>query len=89
MRKTIPVQMILDEINSMLKNSDPDQVEIRNGAMIALESVLHKAERYNGFRYLRAEEVVGSPGVNYVNGQPHPDIQKRFEFTDRTRVQYF
>jgi hypothetical protein len=88
-RKTISVAPLIETVNAMLKNSAPDQSDIRKGMMLVLEEVLHSSGNYKGFRYLLADEVTGNPGVNYVNGMPHPDIVARFVDTDRTRVMYF
>lgn len=91
MRKTIPIDLLLNLVNDMLKSSPADSVGQRQGAMTALEQVLHSAGAYKGFRYLLLEEVpAGSePGVRYLNGVPDPDYEARFAHTDRTRVQYF
>lgn len=88
-RKTFNVSDLVDTVNAMLKNSDPDRADIRQGAMNVLEQVLHDSGNYKGFRYLLNMECKGMPGVNYLGNMPHPDYEKRFENTDRTRVMYF
>jgi hypothetical protein len=91
MRKTVPIELLLSTVNSMLKSSPAESVAQRQGAMTALEQVLHSAGAYKGFRYLILEEVpVGSmPGVRYKDGVPDLDYTERFACTDRTRVHYF
>lgn len=88
-RKTFNVSELVDSVNEMLRNSDADRAEIRQGAMNVLEQVLHQTGNYRGFRYLLSGECQGKPGVNYEGNLPHPDIEMRFKDTDRTRVMYF
>lgn len=89
-RKTFNVSDLVDTVNQMLVESKADAQERRQGAMNVLEQVLHITGNYRGFRYLLADEITeGQPGVNYVNGLPHPDPEQRFANTDRTRVMYF
>lgn len=87
-RKTISVSELTDLVNLLIKASAPDRADVRQGAMNVLEAVLHKTGNYKGFRYLLKGECEGNPGVNYLNGVPHPDVNSRFKDTDRTRVQY-
>ena len=89
-RKTISVISLINRTNEICKNSQANAVDVRQGAMTLLESVLHDTGSYKGFRYLLSSEIQdGSPGVNYLNGQPDPDLTQRFANTDRTRVQYY
>lgn len=89
-RKTFNVSDLVDTVNQMLRDSKADATERRQGAMNVLEQVLHNTGNYQGFRYLLADEIAeGQPGVNYVDGKPHPDPEQRFVNTDRTRVMYF
>jgi hypothetical protein len=89
-KKTYPVETLVNKVNTVLKNSAPELVERRKGAMILLEEVLHNTGNYGGFRYLLANEVEhGPPGVNYLGNMPHPDYDRRFANTDHTRVHYF
>ncbi len=88
-RKTVKVEDLVATVNRMCQTSGPEVKGIRQGMMFLLEDVLHQTHNYKGFRFLRADECVGQPGVNYVDNMPHPDIEKRFENTDSTRVQYF
>ena len=97
-KKTFNIEAFKATVNESLRVSgnDPETFGSRQGMMNALEHVLHTSGNYRGFRYLLTAEVpTGSnPGVNYdVNDNgvqvPHPDYEKRFANTDRTRVMYF
>ena len=89
-RKTIEVTALVDIVNGMCKDSVAASKDIRQGAMFLLEEALHETGNYRGFRYLLKDEVSdGVPGVNYLNGLPHPDYTARFANTDPTRVMYF
>mgnify|MGYP006089009737 CR=1 FL=1 len=93
-KKTFNVEDLIQMVNSSLKYSDSEYAERRTGTMVILEEILHRTGNYKGFRYLLADECKGLPGVNYAvdakgTMQPHPDIEKRFENTDRTRVMYY
>ena len=91
-RKTFEVSKLIDMVNGICKDSDPEYTQARQGAMNVLEVILHETGNYRGFRYLLKDECKGLPGVNYavVNGSslPHPDYKLRFKDTDNTRVQY-
>lgn len=87
-RKTINVSALTDMVNSILKDSGANQAVMREGAINVLEAVLHETGNYRGFRYLLSGECDGLPGVNYLNGLPHPNYEKRFANTDNTRVSY-
>jgi hypothetical protein len=52
MRKTIEVDLILDEVNAMLLNTPDDFRERRYGMIAVIEKILHDSDRYNGYRYL-------------------------------------
>lgn len=89
-RKTFDVSEFVDTVNQILKDSKADAAERRYGVMTVVEHVLHSTGNYRGFRYLLADEIAeGQPGVNYVDGHPHPDPVQRFANTDCTRVMYF
>jgi hypothetical protein len=94
-RKTVNVTDMVTIVNDMCKRSGADASGIRQGMMFMLEHFLHDTWNYKGYRYLLANEVEdGLPGVNYdVNMDgvmiPHPDYEKRFANTDKTRVEYF
>lgn len=88
-RKTIKVSELVDMVNGICKDSAPEFVDVRQGALNVLEAVLHNSGNYHGYRFLRYDETIGKPGVQTVNGFPHPDFNKRFENTDNTRVMYF
>lgn len=88
-RKTIKVSELVEIVNDICKRSAPEFVDVRQGAMNTLEAALMRAGNYHGFCFLRYDETIGKPGVQTVNGMPHPDFAKRFENTDKTRVMYF
>lgn len=89
-KKTFKVEDLVQMVNSVCQYSSSEHVERRQGAMNVLEEILHRTGNYKGFRYLLAEDILaGKPGVNYENGVPHPNYEKRFENTDRTRVMYY
>lgn len=88
-RKTFDVSELVSVTNNILKNSDSDCIDRRIGAMSVLETVLHSTGNYKGFRYLLEDECKGKPGVNYIDGMPHPNPTSRFTGTDSTRVQYY
>lgn len=88
-KKTFKVEDLVAIVNGICKDSAPEFEGRRQGAMNTLECVLHETGNYYGFRYLRAGECDGAPGVNYEGNLPHPDIVARFKDTDSTRVHYF
>ena len=88
-RKTIKVSELVDMVNQICKESSPEFIDVRQGAMNLAEAVLMRAGNYRGYRFLRYDETIGKPGVQTINGMSHPDVAKRFENTDKTRVMYF
>jgi hypothetical protein len=88
-KKTFKVEDLVTIVNGICKDSAPGVAGVRQGAMNTLECVLHRTGNYSGFRYLRAGECEGRPGVNYEGNMPHSDIVGRFKDTDSTRVHYF
>ena len=89
-RKTVTVEFLINMTNDICKDSAPDRVDVRQGAMNLLESALHSTGNYKGFRYLLNTECEGNPGVNYdERGLPDTDYEARFANTDKTRVKYF
>ena len=80
-KKTVNVQEIKDELNSILANSDASLVDFREGILTSLESILLRSNNYQGFKYLSAREVSdGKPGIREDNN---------FYDTDPTRRRYF
>ena len=68
-RKTFVVAQLVDEANSMLKNSAADMVEFRKGVSAMIERVLHDSGNYQGYRSLDVDEVKdGNPGVRWHTG---------------------
>jgi hypothetical protein len=88
-RKTVSIAKMIRAINYMCRATAPDRADVRQGAMYVLEGFLHEKGNYKVFRYLLTGECEGAPGVNYQGNMPHPDINLRFEGTDRTRVEYY
>ena len=86
-RKTFEVETLKNRINHMLASSAADEVQFRTAYTVLLESILHETGNYRGFGYLL--ECDGLPGINYLDGMPHPDYEKRFANTDKTRVMYY
>lgn len=86
-RKTFEVETLKNQINHMLATSE-NGPNFRSGLALLLENVLHETGNYKGFRYLLEGQCPGLPGVNYLDGVPHPDYKKRFENTDDTRVEF-
>lgn len=88
-RKTVTIEFLINMTNDICRLSDPSCRERRQGAMNLLETALHSAGNYRGFRYLLEGQCQGAPGVRYLNGVPHPDVEQRFANTDPTRVEYY
>ena len=86
-RKTFEVETLKNRVNHMLASSAAGEVQFRTAYIVLLESILHETGNYKGFCHLL--DCDGLPGINYLDGQPHPDYDKRFENTDRTRVLYY
>jgi hypothetical protein len=86
-RKTVKVESILNDINTMIRNSvgsDEKSIASRNGLITALEQILCAADRYKGFRYLTQGEVRANelPGIIY-------DDNGVTSFPDKSRVSYY
>jgi hypothetical protein len=56
-RKTLPVIFLLEKVNAMLASKDRMSQDQKQGACLALESVLFEAGVYNGFSYLESAGV--------------------------------
>ena len=87
-RKTFEVETLRNRINHVLVSSPAKDVQFRAAYAVLLEGILHETGNYKGFRYLLEGQCPGLPGVNYLDGVPHPDYKKRFENTDDTRVEF-
>ena len=95
-RKTINVELMRTEVNTMLKDSTCGPEE-RQGMIGVLETLLHKSGNYHGFQYLAPEHVPKDhkPGMNRVDysiestGTSDEIYKLRFKDTDKTRVRYF
>lgn len=92
MRKTIPVEDVIEMVNNFLA-SNPDEPlsekrkARREGASLVLEYILHATGNYEGFRYLSNLQGYVVPGVFYDKDGPLP-YPERFENTDDSRRQY-
>lgn len=87
MRKTIRIGDLVDTVNLMLENSTCDP-EVRRGMCSVVETVLHKTDNYDGFRYLNHLEVPeGCAPGKLVSGRDE-DGNPIFDFPDDTRRQY-
>jgi hypothetical protein len=75
--------------NAVLKY-DMDSWEYRQGMISVINLILMDNRAYKGYRYLTINEVPAGqlPGINLLNGEPHPDYEKRFANTDATRREY-
>jgi hypothetical protein len=90
-RKTIPVTLLIDQVNEMLANGHSNLSE-RFGMIQVLEKMLFATGNYRGYRYLSKREVPPGkqPGINLTDtGEPLPDLLERFINTDGTRVEYY
>ena len=88
-RKTFEVEVLKNRINGILASDSGRDQHFRVALLTVLEGVLLDTGNYKGFRYLLKGEAGGLPGINYLDGQPHPDYIERFKNTDSTRVEYF
>lgn len=90
-RKTIEISKLVEMTNSILKNSGPECVGIRQGVSNVLESVLMDTKNYKGFRYLDQTEVdtQSRPGIRSRDNDENMSYQERFTDTDDTRRYYF
>jgi hypothetical protein len=86
MKKTTEVATLKETVNRMLSQGVMG-VDYRMGAIAVLESALFETLNYNGFRYLREEEVP----VLQKPGQRRSDngIGASFEDTDDSRRCYY
>jgi hypothetical protein len=81
-RKTVPVKVMVREVNRMLRNSKCT-ADIRMGMCAVLDTLLHETNNYRGFQYLREDEVPKGhkPGINLNldHGDPdrYPDESRR------------
>jgi hypothetical protein len=92
-RKTVDVEFVKTLVNNMLEHGaydDDRHQQFRFGALTVLEEILHETGNYRGYGYLLQEQLLPTcrPGVNYLNGVPHPDFEERFADTDNSRRVY-
>ena len=86
MRKTTEVATLKETVNRMLSQGVMG-VDYRMGAIAVLESALFETLNYNGFRYLREEEVpvLQQPGMRINSSGFGAD----FKDTDDSRRCYY
>lgn len=91
MRKTVDVGSVLDFVNGILASPVSGQEDLRRGATLVLEHVLHESGNYNGFRYLSEDEVpdTAKPGIRKGPLVSTDDCMDRFKNTDSTRRKYY
>ena len=84
-RKTIDIVTLVDDVNYMLMTSRCDPA-IRRGMTVVLERMLHETNNYDGFRYLRSDEVPEGfkPGIDPSMPHDNPDAR----YPDESRRQY-
>jgi hypothetical protein len=87
MAKRISIETITDEANKYLLNSPQMNTEGRKAVASFLETMLHKANSYNGFRYTTWEERVD--GKDLCGILPNHNGAGQHEFPDETRRQYY
>ena len=90
MRKTFNIEEFKRTINESLANSTCSP-SVRSGMIFALDSALHQANAYDGFRYLNQNEVAEDalPGVRVDSDGCALPFDQRFVNTDVTRVRYY
>lgn len=94
-KKTIKIETLKDTINNMLMTSSCD-AKNREGVISVLEVTLQDSGNYQGFRYIRDNEMSAElkfsghePGIRTnENGLSLP-AKEAFVNTDHTRVQYY
>lgn len=88
-RKTFDLETLVDLANAMLA-SEHTTAEERRGAMTLLETVLHGAGRYRGYRYLTTADLPAGqvPGVLTDDIGRILEYPDRFNGADDTRRQY-
>ena len=93
-RKTFNVEAVKAKVNALMLNSKDDAADVRQGASMVLESILHDSGNYRGFGYLTVKDMENSQGGTTVgvnngpDGWVEPCYTKRFLNTDETRRYY-
>lgn len=93
-RSTVNVEELMEMANNFLLNSADNETGERKGVASFIESVLMRANRYAGFRYLNGTDMKGSfngktPGIEWEmadGSRPSPEDKPRF--LDHTRRRY-
>lgn len=88
-RKTVEIATMLDMVNNALATStcSPD---IREGMITVLETMLHQAGRYKGYRHLHWNEVPKGhlPAIRMADDGSMLPYPERFQNCDDTRRMY-
>ena len=88
MRKTFSIKWLIEHVNKFNATSADSYKEEREGKSMLLETILHEAGMYNGFKYLSAGSLEGDAMSVGIREQKE-DGSWNFDDTDRTRVAYF
>lgn len=88
MRKTVSVAKIKEFGNRILACSHNDAQGYRNAVCDMIEEVLHQADDYRGFRYLRPCEVEDGKTWGINDTDANADWELKFVGTDQTRRFY-
>lgn len=88
MRKTVEIEAVKKAANDLLVCSADQSTDIRRGASLMIERILHDCGQYRGFRYLTKfdmeKSMIGKTvGINYDEQNNH-----NFDGCDETRRQY-
>ena len=59
-RKTLEVATLVTMANNYLKNSEDENTRERLVIADFVDSILHKADQYNGFAYLTSDDMANS-----------------------------
>ncbi|MDA3788099.1 MAG: hypothetical protein PF503_06355 [Desulfobacula sp.] len=88
-RKTIPLSVLKEKVNHLLKHSADFKRETRQDIGLFLSDILLQQKVYNGFRYLTQDEMKTSlKGMSFGIDQSLPE-NEWFVNMDPTRVLYF
>lgn len=94
-RKTVEISKLIDRVNHHNAFTADAKKNERETLNIFLENILLEAGVYEGFNYLRADDLdprgeATSIGINVdETGTPLGDVAARFANTDATRVKYY
>lgn len=86
-RKTFEVEAIKNYTNGILAAPNHVGKEMREGAILVLDHLLHRSGNYKGYRYLHQYELEAgiTPGIDSTSG----DDAAEWVIMDETRRFYF